>query len=116
MRQTRVLAAVLLLSVGLAHAEVPPPPAEWLIEQVRTLSAPEMEGRASGTRGAERAATAIAKAWRDAGVVTELQPFEVPTGIRLGPVNALEILSPTRRALKLGRDFTPLSVSSDGTV
>lgn len=115
MRLLRLLAGALLV-VGLAHAAVAPPSGDWLLEQVRALSAPEMEGRASGTQGADRAARHIAKVWTDAGLTTELQPFEVPTGIRLGPQNTLEVLAPYHRALALGHEFTPLSVSSDGDV
>lgn len=54
--------AVVALAVGVAAAAAGPsiPPAEWLLDQVKVLSAPDMEGRASGTPGAERAARHIA--------------------------------------------------------
>ncbi|MBI4255474.1 MAG: M28 family peptidase, partial [Candidatus Rokubacteria bacterium] len=45
---------------------------------------------------------------------TYFQSFSVPTGIRLGPANALALLGPAPRALVLGADFTPLAVSADG--
>ena len=112
----RLLVVALVFVAGLAQAAVAPPSADWLIEQVRALSAPEMEGRASGTPGADRAARHIEKVWRDSGLTTQLQTFDVPTGIRLGTVNAFEILAPAGRTLKLGADFTPLSVSSNGDV
>jgi hypothetical protein len=116
-----MLAALLLLAAGAAAADAPQvPPAEWLLEQVRSLSAPDMEGRGSGTAGAERAARHVAAVFRAAGLRpggdggTYLQPFSVPTGIRLGPANALAVLAPAPRAFALGRDFTPLAVSADG--
>jgi hypothetical protein len=118
----RALAVVVALAVGAAGAVAGPaiPPAEWLLDQVKALSAPDMEGRASGTPGGERAARYVAGAFRQAGLTpggdagTYLQTFQVPTGIRLGTTNALTIAAPARRALALGRDFSPLAVSEDG--
>jgi peptidase M28-like protein/PDZ domain-containing protein/PA domain-containing protein len=116
-------AVLLLLVAGVAHAAAPPaPPAEWLLDQVKTLSAPETEGRGSGTPGAERAARHIAGVFKAAGLApggdsgTYLQSFPVTTGIRLGAVNSLAILTPSARSMALGRDFMPLAVSSDGSV
>ena len=61
------LAAALILAAGLAQAvPAPVPPADWLLDQVKILSAPETEGRASGTPGAERAAGHIASVFRAA--------------------------------------------------
>lgn len=121
MLTARVLAALVFLAFGAAHATGPEvPPAEWLLNQVTVLSAPETEGRGSGTAGADRAARHIAAEFQAAGLKpagdrgTYLQSFSVPTGIRLGPVNALTILTPAKKALVLGRDFTPLPVSADG--
>ena len=118
---TRAL-AVVALAVGVAAAAAGPtiPLAEWLLDQVKVLSAPDMEGRASGTPGAERAARHIAGVFQQAGLApggdagTYLQAFQVPTGIRLGAANSLTILAPARRPLTLGRDFAPLTVSDDG--
>src|SRR3990170_6798226 len=117
----RVLAALLLLTVGSLYAAGPSvPPAEWLLDQVKILSGPDTAGRGWGTPGADRAARHIAAELQAAGLKpggergSYLQSFSVPTGIRLGPVNALTILAPAPRALALGRDFTPLSVSADG--
>ncbi|HXG04122.1 MAG TPA: M28 family peptidase [Candidatus Binatia bacterium] len=67
----RRLGAALLLAVLLlaaAGAAPVPPSAAWLLEQVKTLSAAEMEGRASGTPGAERAARHIAALFERAGL------------------------------------------------
>jgi aminopeptidase YwaD len=120
---TRSLGGVLLaLLVTLpAHAGAPATPAaEWLVEQVKTLSAPEMEGRASGTAGAERAALHIGAELQRAGLTpggdggTWQQAFTVATGIKLGEGNALRIVTPAARALALGREFVPLTVSADG--
>ncbi|MFQ5827736.1 MAG: M20/M25/M40 family metallo-hydrolase [Candidatus Methylomirabilia bacterium] len=114
-------AALLALSVGLAHAELPTlPSARWLWNQVKILSAPEMEGRASGTPGIERAARHIASVFREAGLTpggrdgSFFQPFEVTTGIRLGFPTNLTLLTPDHRPLGLGQEFTPLAVSASG--
>jgi hypothetical protein len=108
---------------GPAHAaEIRLPPREWLLEQVKALSAPAMDGRASGTPGADRAAEHIARVFKEAGLGPGgagggyLQPFPVTTGIRLGPANGVAVLGPAARTLALGRDWAPLPVSADGAL
>ncbi len=116
----RVLLLALLAMVPAAAAPPATPPASWLLDQVKTLAAPEMEGRASGSPGAERAARHIAAEFQRLGLRPGgdggawLQAFEVPTGIRLGDVNALSLAGPPPRALALGSDFAPLPVSAEG--
>ncbi|HEV8642631.1 MAG TPA: M20/M25/M40 family metallo-hydrolase [Methylomirabilota bacterium] len=128
-----IVLAFLAPASGLTHAAAPTVPApDWLIDQVRVLSAPEMEGRASGTPGADRAARHIGRVFQEAGLRpggdtgSYLQSFQVPTGTRLGAVNALTVLDPKPaadpkpapdsklRSLAVGRDFIPLAVSDDG--
>src|SRR5262245_19331834 len=69
-RATAVVAIVLvaLLTAGAAAAPPSLPPPAWILDQIKILTGPEMEGRASGTPGAERAAAHIAKAFREAGL------------------------------------------------
>ena len=117
----RLIAVLLLVVAGVAQAAAPAlPGAEWMLDQIKQLSAPEMDGRGSGTPGAERAARHIADLFRAAGLRpggdggTYLQAFSVPTGTRLGAVNTLALRTPTARAFTLGTDFTPLAVSTDG--
>jgi peptidase M28-like protein/PDZ domain-containing protein/PA domain-containing protein len=116
------VALMALLALGVVSAgPIGVPSPERLLEHVKTLSAPENEGRASGTAGAERAARQIAAEFRRAGLApggdagTYFQSFSVPTGIRLGSTNTLTLAS-SGRALGLGTEFTPLAVSSDGSV
>ena len=125
MRSRRVVgwvAVCIALVVGLASAAaLQIPSAEWLLDQVKILSAPDMDGRSSGTPGADRAARHIAKIFRGAGLRPGgdaggfLQAFQVPTGIRFGTTNALTILAPVTRSLALGQEFTPLAVSAGGS-
>ncbi len=119
----RRLPIVLVALASLAHAAaVVVPPPEWLLDQVRFLAAPDLEGRASGTPGADRAARHIARVFQEAGLRpggdagSFLQTFQVPIGTRLGATNALTVLDPTPRALVVGSDFLPLAVSTDGDV
>jgi peptidase M28-like protein/PDZ domain-containing protein/PA domain-containing protein len=121
--RTRLLLAALLVAAAPAWAAAPvTPSAAWLVEQVKILSAPDMEGRASGTPAAARAARHIAAELQRAGVKpggddgTWEQAFTVSTGIRLGESNALRLVAPAPRALVLGRDFVPLTVSADGAL
>lgn len=97
---------------------------EALWEDVRILAAPEMAGRAAGTPGADRAAAHIAKAFRRAGLRPGgdgggyLQGFEVTTGIRLGPDNALTLFrggAPPRPFVP-AVDFSPFSFSEAGRI
>ncbi|MBI4246496.1 MAG: M20/M25/M40 family metallo-hydrolase [Candidatus Rokubacteria bacterium] len=119
-RLSSLLALLLVVTAGIAGAaDVGVPDAGWLLDQVKILSAPEMEGRAAGTPGADRAARHVARVFQEAGLQPGgpggyVQAFEVPTGVKLGAPTALELLAPARRALGLGRDFVPLAVSADG--
>src|SRR4029453_13571759 len=117
----RVMAALLLIVAGVAQAAAPTlPSTEWMLERIKLLSAPETDGRGSGTPGAERAARHIVDVFRAAGLrpggdgQSYLQTFTVPTGTRLGAVNTLTLLAPAARSFTLGTDFTPLAVSTDG--
>ncbi len=119
----RLPVVVVALAWGLAHAAAAVvPPAEWLLDQVRILTAPDLEGRASGTPGADGAARHIARVFQEAGLRPGgdaggyRQAFQVSTGTRLGGTNALTVLESTPRTLAVGSDFVPLTVSTDGDV
>jgi hypothetical protein len=118
-----LLPGLVLALVAAAGATSTPatPPAQWLLDQVKVLSAPAMEGRRSGTPGAMLAARHISGMFRAAGLRPGgdaglyLQTFHVPTDIRLGAKNDAGLLAPSHQALTLDRDFTPLAVSDDGS-
>src|SRR3989449_6814230 len=121
LRRSLAHALVLLTATSALAADPTLPPATWLLDQVKTLSAPEMDGRGSGTPGAERASQYIARVFTEAGLKpggdngTFFQSFPVSTGIKLGGGNALTIVAPTARDLTLGKEFLPLAVSADGS-
>lgn len=131
LRTGRILKGVLfLLGLLTAGCAASLPPAEEargpealiraarLLEDVTRLTAPEMEGRAVGGAGIERAAEFIAGRFQDAGLApggdggTFLQRFAVVTGVRMGPDTALVAGGVSWTA---GRDFVPFGFSAEGT-
>jgi len=117
------VALVLLGALAVsARGALVPPTAQSLAEDVATLAAPDMEGRRSGTPGADRAARRIAEWLQHAGLRpggehgTYAQPFVVERGARLGTANTLEVLSPDPRRVEVGRDWTPHGGSPSGEV
>ena len=119
-----VVALVVLLGALAASARgtLVPPTAQSLAEDVATLAAPDMEGRRSGTPGADRAARRIAAWLQHAGLQpggehgTYFQRFVIERPARLGAANALEVWSPAFRRVEVGRDFTPHGGSPSGEV
>ncbi len=120
-RRLLPLIALAGLASALASAEPVPVPATRLLDEVKILSAPEMDGRASATPGGERAALHVAAVLREAG----LRPadghayamrFSVPTRVRLGNDNRLAFAGPDARTLVLKTDWTPAGGSADGAV
>ena len=117
------VALVLLGALAVsARGALVAPTAQSLAEDVATLAAPDMEGRRSGTPGADRAARRIAEWLQHAGLRpggehgTYVQPFVIERGARLRTANTLEILSPAPRGLEVGRDWTPHGGSPSGEV
>jgi hypothetical protein len=94
-------------------------PAKYLAD-VKTLAAPNMEGRGAGTKGIDRAANFLAKRYKSlglqpAGTKGYFQPFSVITGAKISGTNVLtENLGGVRKDLKLNEDYVPFSFSSPG--
>jgi aminopeptidase YwaD len=121
-RRSLCLGLLVVALVAAAASAAPPlPSAEWMLEEVKTLAGPAMEGRGSGTPGADLAAAHVAAVFKTAGLKpggdggTYLQPFSVPIGLRFGAPNTLTVVAPVARTLDLGKDFAPLTVSANGT-
>jgi peptidase M28-like protein/PDZ domain-containing protein len=120
-RRLVTLLAVAGLAAAMVSAAPIPVPAGRLIAEVKTLSAPEMDGRAAGTPGNDLAARHLAAALREAGLRPADPagyglPFAIPTRVRLGDGNRLALAAPAERLFALGVDWTPVSGSADGPV
>jgi aminopeptidase YwaD len=110
------------VSSRMGGAPAQPPNADELAQHVAALTAPEMEGRASGTDGGARAARYLADRLAAMGLRpggdggTFLQSFTVGsvTGVAAG--TALEPLAPPSAPLVVGRDWLPHGGSLEGDV
>jgi len=116
-----VLLLPLLLATQATSTPASPDAAE-LQAHVVALTAPEMEGRGSGTPGGDRAARYIAGALRQAGLRpggdggTFFQEFPVGVTRSVGPGSRLERVRPAPRALATGREWAPHGGSTTGEV
>src|SRR5215469_953473 len=92
------------------------------LNDVKALSAPEMEGRGAGTKGIERAAHLIEQRYKSLGLQPAgsngyFQPFTVITGAELKGKNDFHVQQGgSRTELKLNQDFVPFSFSTSGSV
>jgi aminopeptidase YwaD len=115
-----VIAAALLLSAASAPVQQADP-ARYL-NDIKSLTAPEMGGRGAGTKGLTRAEHLIEKRYKElglqpAGVNGYAQPFTVITGARLKTDNHFSVqTAETKKDLKIDQDFVPFSFSSSGQV
>ena len=115
--------ALALAIVATAPAQAPAlgkADATRYLDTIKTLAAPDMEGRGAGTKGIDRAAHLLEQRYQSlgldpAGTQGFFQPFTVTTGARLTANNGLaEEIGGKHRALKLNDDFVPFSFSSSG--
>ncbi len=112
------LAALLFGAAGNTCAQTV---SQRYLDDIKHLTAPDMEGRGDGTKGLTRAAHLIEQRYKSlglepAGKGSFLQPFTVITGARLRTGNLLHAQNgQARTALKLTQDFVPFSFSSSGT-
>ena len=115
-RALLVAIAVLALLCPVA-AEPPkavaPPGVDELLGHVRALTAPEMEGRGSGTPGGARAGQYIADRFQAMGLRpggeggSFLQPFALSAVAAVGPANVLETLGAQAASDRLGESVGP---------
>ncbi|MBA4017390.1 MAG: hypothetical protein C0483_09475 [Pirellula sp.] len=98
-------------------------------ETVKLLASDAFEGRGPGTKGIDLAADYIAGEFQKLGLKTSLydgapfQKFTMNTGAELGKKNQLAVVGPPgpdgkprRFELKLGVDYTPLSLGGSGKI
>jgi len=93
------------------------------LNDVKSLTAPTMEGRGDGSKGLTRAAQMLEKYYRDlglkaAGSNSYFQPFTVITGAKLRSARNHFMIQdgPQKKELKLNQDFVPFSFSSSESV
>jgi hypothetical protein len=119
-------ALLLLVASAIVAAAVPASistadPQRYL-EDVKTLTAPNMEGRGDGTRGLTRAAHLIENRFKSlglqpAGTNSYFQPFTVTTGARLKSNNHFTVHTENAKTtLKTNEDFVPFSFSASGSM
>ncbi|MGH7808407.1 MAG: hypothetical protein ACRENT_09990, partial [Thermodesulfobacteriota bacterium] len=94
-----------------------------IISHIRYLAADELEGRKAGAEGCAQAANYISSHFKRAGLkplgddATYFQNFSFTSGVKLGNSNSLVLERGSRkRNLEVGKDFLPLSFSSNGEV
>jgi hypothetical protein len=114
----------LILTLSVAAATIPATqtadPHRYL-DDIKTLTAPQMEGRGDGTKGLIRAEHLLEKRYRSlglepAGTRGYLQPFTVITGAQLKGKNEFHVVvGGQKHALKVKQDFVPYSFSSSGS-
>ena len=115
-----IAAATAVLIAASPSAPQADPTRYW--NDVKTLAAPDMEGRGNGSKGLTRAEHLIESRYKElhldpAGVNGYAQPFSVITGARLKPDNRCIVHSgETRTLLKTSQDFVPFSFSASGQV
>jgi aminopeptidase YwaD len=114
------LVLVLLLAARGAAAAPTPPTAEELARHVAALTAPEMEGRGSGTEGGERAARYLESTLSAMGLKpggdngTWRQSFVVRKGVRVAPGALLAHAGGA--PLAVGQEWLPHGGSPAGEV
>jgi len=93
----------------------------YLRQHIEYLASDALEGRKSGSKGAELAAEYIAKQFAVCGLVplgsggTYFQSFVFITGVRLGGNNALVSgQGNKKKTYRIDKDFRPLAFSADG--
>lgn len=98
-------------------------------QTIEYLSSDELEGRGVDTQGINKAADYLAAEFKKLGLKTDLydgtpfQKFTMTVGAELGAKNSLAIVGPPgpdgkprRYELKLGTDYTPLSLGGSGKI
>jgi len=118
-------AALILALVLFSYGETQPlakVDATRYLDDIKTLTAPSMEGRGDDTKGITRAAHLLEKRYRDlglqpAGSNSYFQPFSVITGAKLRSHNRLTVENGLQKQdLKLNQDFVPFSFSAAGSL
>ncbi|MGB8265826.1 MAG: M28 family peptidase [Candidatus Velthaea sp.] len=109
-------------SVSLANAQtIGTASPDRFLDDIKTLSAPQMEGRGDGTRGLVLAQDILVRRYASLGLQPEgttgfLQPFDAVVGAELAPGNRFSVDGAGPRSLTLLRDYVPYGFSAAGDV
>lgn len=108
----------LILGTGAVGAATPPIPPEAVLEHIKFLASDELQGRANGSEGLERAAEYIAAQFKAAGLRpggdngTWFQPFGLTAGLSIDAGNSLVIRAGSESIrLTLGDTYYPLAAT-----
>jgi hypothetical protein len=119
-------AACLVLAYISLFAQSDSDPNRRYLNEVRTLSSPEMEGRGDGSKGLTRASHMIEDLYRKlglepAGTEGYFQPFSLITGAKIAGENRFETDDTSghglevKSSLKLNEEYVPFSFSDSGS-
>jgi len=120
---SRCFAVAIFLATSLpvvpAQTLAPADPGRY-IEDIKTLSAPDMEGRGDGSKGLTRARDILVRRYASFGLEAKgtegfLQPFDIITGAELTPGNRFEVEGAgAKNILILHEDYIPFAYSAAG--
>ncbi len=116
------LSVLIAMQVQASPQSLGPADPSRYLDDVKSLTAPSMEGRGDDNKGLERAARFLEKHYQQlglkpAGTNSYFQPFTVITGAELKGHNHFLVEEGTQKQeLKLNHDFVPFSFSSPGSV
>jgi hypothetical protein len=111
---------ILAASPSLAAQTIASANPERVIDDIRTLTTPQMEGRGDGSKGLTRAQQVLVHRYAGLGLQPKgtkgfLQPFDIVTGAELTGGNYFSVEEAgNRRKLKLKEDYIPFSFSAAG--
>ena len=122
-----VLAVFLVAGLGAAAlvnlTAATPVEADRILEHIKFLSSDELQGRANGSAGLERAGDYIAASFKIAGLQPAgqngdwFQPFELVAGVTAGDENTLAVTMRGRAVrLTLGESYFPIAATPSKTV
>ena len=121
----KLFSSTLFIAVltSLTFAQTTAPSVDKLREHVTSLASEKMEGRRTGTKGADAAAKYIAGEYERLGLLpfprngkganSYLQPFPFVAGVTLGKGNSLSVGA---SELRVGEDWMPLGFSLNSRV
>ena len=123
-----LLIAALLITSAVAAQETPEPSAATLQKHISYLASDELDGRRTGTAGANEAAKYIAREFERLGIrpapatdsrkinvmlARYLQTFPYIGSVELGKNNVLSVKSGETLNLRVGEDWMPLGISAN---